>query len=150
VVSKRILAEGEEHEAAPLGEGRRGEVEDDRDEGADVEDTESLRMESSDSVGVTSGWSSVVVHGAVEGAVSSGISFLKLATCVSEVTLVTSDGVLELLANSSCGGDRGAVRNEWEHSCCCCRRRGASINDSRGHGNFGSHGRRAEARRGKN
>jgi hypothetical protein len=78
-------------------------------------------MESSDSGGVTSGWSSVVVHGAVEGAVSSGISFLKLATCVSEVTLVTSDGVLELLANSSRGGDRGAVRDEWEHSCCCCR-----------------------------
>jgi hypothetical protein len=86
-------------------------------------------MESSDSIDVTSGWSSVIVHGAVEGAISSGISFFKLAACASEVTLVMCDGVLELLANSSRGGDLGAVRDEWDHRCCCYRRRGASIND---------------------
>lgn len=55
MVGERVLAKGEEHEAAPLGEGWRGEIEDDRDEGADVEDAEGLRMEGSTNVDVTSG-----------------------------------------------------------------------------------------------
>lgn len=63
VAGERVLAEGEEHEAAPLREGWRGEIEDDRDEGADVEDAEGLRMEGSNNVDVTSGWRNVVVVG---------------------------------------------------------------------------------------
>jgi hypothetical protein len=152
VVSEHIHVEGEEHEAASLGEGGHAEIEDDRDKGVDVEDTESLRMESSKSVSITSGWSSVIVHDTIKGTVSSGISFLKLVACVSKVTLVTSDCVLELLANSNHDSDLGAVRGEQGHHRYSSSRRGAGINDgsSRGHGNFGSRGKRAEARRGKN
>jgi hypothetical protein len=52
VVDKGVLAEDEEEEAAPLGEGWRCKVEDDGNEVADVEDVESLSMERSDGIGV--------------------------------------------------------------------------------------------------
>jgi hypothetical protein len=45
VVGKRVLAEGEEEKASPLGEGRRGEVKQHRHESTDVEDAESLGVQ---------------------------------------------------------------------------------------------------------
>ena len=52
VICECVLADGEEEEAAPLGEGWCREVEDDGHQAADVEDAESLSVESSDGVKV--------------------------------------------------------------------------------------------------
>jgi hypothetical protein len=78
VVGKGVLAEDEEEEAAPLGEGWRRKVEDDGNEAADVEDAESLSMERSDRIRVgtvatrvptrrVGGWDFVVLNLAVVG-----------------------------------------------------------------------------------
>lgn len=118
VVGERVLAEGEEHEAAPLREGWRGEIEDDRDEGANVEDAEGLRMEGSNNVDVTSAWRNVVVVGerwwgvgvVDHDATGGSSSLLEAAASVGQGELIASHVFLEAaLCNSN--NSLGAVRS---------------------------------------
>jgi hypothetical protein len=113
VVGKSVLAEDEEEEAAPLGEGWRREVEDDGNEATDVEDAESLSMERSDGVGVgavatrvpalcVGGWNVVVLDLVVDGCVGD----LKTLASRGEGLLVAGDVVSEaatLGGSSGCG-----------------------------------------------
>jgi hypothetical protein len=78
MINEYVLVDDEEHEVAPLGEGWRGEIEDDRDEVTHVENVEGLRVEGNNNIGITSGWRNVDVvdHDAIGG------SLLEAATCV--------------------------------------------------------------------
>jgi hypothetical protein len=98
VVGKGVLAEDEEEEAAPLGEGWRRKVEDDWNEATDVEDAESLSMEHSDRVGVgtvamrapalcVGGWDFIVLDLTVDGCVGG----LKALASHGEGLLVAGD-----------------------------------------------------------
>jgi hypothetical protein len=126
VVGKGVLAEDEEEEAAPLGEGWRRKVEDDGNEAADVEDAESLSMERSDGVGVgavatrvpalcVGGWNVVVLDLAVDGCVGD----LKTLASRGEGLLVAGDVVSEA---ATLGGSSGCgVRAGVEDSGCLSR-----------------------------
>jgi hypothetical protein len=98
VVGKGVLAEDEEEEAAPLGEGWRRKVEDDGDEATDVEDAESLGMDRSDGIGVgtvatrvptrrVGGWDFVVLDLTVVGCAGG----LKALASRGEGLLVAGD-----------------------------------------------------------
>lgn len=113
VVGKGVLAEDEEEEAAPLGEGWRRKVEDDGDEAADVEDAESLGMERSDGIGVgtvathvptrrVGGWDFVVLDLAVVGCAGG----LKALASHGEGLLVAGD-VGSKTATLGSGSSRG-------------------------------------------
>ncbi|KAJ1264742.1 hypothetical protein BS78_08G024600 [Paspalum vaginatum] len=99
MVGERVLAEGEEHEAAPLGEGGRSKIENDGHESAHVEDAEGLRMEGSNGVGIAIGGGTIVgvdIAGGV--AVRSSVSFLEPAACIGEVAFAAGDFIKEFLA----------------------------------------------------
>jgi hypothetical protein len=113
VVGKGVLAEDEEEEAAPHGEGWRCKVKDDGKEAADVEDAESLSMERSDGIGVgtvatqvptrrVDGWDFVVLDLAVVGCAGS----LKAVASRGEGLLVAGD-VGSKAATLGSGSGRG-------------------------------------------
>ena len=108
VIGKGVLAEGEEHKAAPFGEGGRVEVEGHRNESADVEDAEGLRVEGRNGV------VGDVVGGNGRGAViilrnGSG-GRRETASGISEGLLVASDLSLKgaALGSSSLARDAGS------------------------------------------
>jgi hypothetical protein len=93
VIGECILAEDEEDEAMPLGEGRRREVEDDRNEAADVEDAEGLSVESSHRVVTGSACWCVNVDGVLNLAVGGGVGGLETLASSSKGLLVTRNVV---------------------------------------------------------
>lgn len=104
VIGECILAEDEEDEATPLGEGRCREVEDDRNKAADVEDAEGLSVESSHRVVTDSACRCVNIDGVLDLAVGGGVGGLETLASSSKGLLVTGN----VIGKATSFGSRGS------------------------------------------